>query len=146
MQGHLAGPIFPSAETGSSIVDVDVDVDVDVSMEGPFEKIVGAETQAVSHDTVVRVLVPFLLWARLRKMETDNWRSCHGLQRLLSESFGSPKNCKNNNDNLPPLSLDNVWGLRWVQSANLPLVEHTLHARSTHSQFFLTQEAQGLRR
>ena len=64
---------------------------------------------------------------------------------VLSESLESPKNCKNNNNNLPLVSLDSVWGLRWVQSAILPLVEHALHARSMHSQFFLTQEAQGLR-
>ena len=43
VQGHLAAQKFPSAEVGSSIVDVDVDVH-GVSMEGPFEKIVGAET------------------------------------------------------------------------------------------------------
>lgn len=86
MQGHLAGPKFPSPEAGSSIVDVDVD-GVGVSMEGPFEKI-GEETQVVSHDIVVRVLVPFLLLARLRKMEKDNRRSCRGLQRLLSGGFG----------------------------------------------------------
>lgn len=41
VQGRLAGPKFPSAEAGSSIVDVDVH---GVSMEHPFEKIVGAET------------------------------------------------------------------------------------------------------
>ena len=85
MQEHLAGPNFPSAEAGSRIVDVDVD---GVSMEGTIEKIVGTETQAVSHDIVARVLVPVLLLARLRKMEMDNRRSCHGLERLLSGSFG----------------------------------------------------------
>ena len=38
------GSKFPSAEVGSSIVD-DAGVDVHgASMEGPFEKIVGAET------------------------------------------------------------------------------------------------------
>ena len=84
MQGHLAGPNFPS-EAGSRIVDVDVD---GVSMEGTIEKIVGTEMQAVSHDIVARALVPFLLLARLRRMEMDNRRSCHGLQRLLSGSLG----------------------------------------------------------
>ena len=61
VQEHLAGPLFPSPEAGSSIVVVvDVDVGVGVSMEGTFEKIVGAETPMVSHDIVVRVHVPFL--------------------------------------------------------------------------------------
>lgn len=83
MQGHLSGPKFRSAEAGSSIVDVDHDVD-GVSMD---EKIVGTETQ-VSHDIVARVLVPFLLLARLRKTEMDNRRSCRELQRLLNGSFG----------------------------------------------------------
>jgi hypothetical protein len=77
----LAGPKFPSAEAGSSIVDADVDVH-GVSMKGLFEKIVGAETWVVSHDIVVRVLVPSLLLAQLRKMKIDNRRSCHGLQHL----------------------------------------------------------------
>lgn len=84
MQGDLAGP---SAEAGSSIVDIDVDVG-GVSMEGTFEKMVGEETQVVSHDIVVPVLVPSLLLARLQKMEMDNRRSCRGLQRLVSGSFG----------------------------------------------------------
>ena len=57
-------------------------------MEGTFEKIVEAEIQAVSHDIVVRVHVPFLLLARLQKIEIDNWRSCRGLRHLLSRSFG----------------------------------------------------------
>lgn len=59
-----------------------------------------------------------------------------------AENLESPKNCKN--DNLPLLGLDGVWGLRWVQSTILASTEHALHGRSMHSQFFLTQEAQGL--
>jgi hypothetical protein len=77
LQGHPAGPEFPSAEAGSSIVEV---VEVDVSMEGTFEKIVRAEREAVSHDIVVRVLVTFLL-AQLRKMGMDNQRLCRGSVR-----------------------------------------------------------------
>lgn len=61
MQGHLAGPKFPSADAGSSIVDVD-----GVSMEGTFGKVVGTETQVASHDIVVQVVVLSLLLARLR--------------------------------------------------------------------------------
>ena len=60
-----------------------------------------------------------------------------------AEILESPKNSKN--DNLPLLGLDSVWGLRWVHSAILPSMEHALHGRSMHSQFFLTQEVQGLR-
>ena len=48
------------------------------------------------------------------------------------------------NNRIPPLILDGASNLQWVPVI-LPSFEHDLHARSMHSQFFLTQEAQGLR-
>jgi len=78
LQGYPAGPEFPFAEAGSSIVEV---VEVDVSMEDTFEKIVRAEREAVLHDIVVRVLVTFLLLAQLRKLGMDNQRLCRGSVR-----------------------------------------------------------------
>jgi hypothetical protein len=64
-------------------------------------------------------------------------------QVCQAEGLEFPKNCKN--DNLPLLILDSTKGFRCVQSAIVPSIEHALHGRSMHSQFFLTQEAQGLR-
>ena len=87
MQGHPAGPEFPSAEAGSSIVET---VEGDgVSKEGTFEKLVRAEREAALNDIVVRVLGTFLLLARLRKMRMDNRRLCQ--RRLSSERFGISK-------------------------------------------------------
>ena len=97
----------------------------------------------MSHDILVQVLVSFLLSARLK---TDN-RLYLELGRLSNGNFGISVRAELStaNDGLPLLGSDSVSILRWVQSATLPPFEHALHARSIHAQFFLTQEAQGLR-